>query len=444
MTWSEAEKMRTRTSSRRGRGWVDTARGLVSREVFVSDEVYRLELERIFARTWVFLAHDSEIPEPGDYVARVLGDAPVIVLRDDGGAVRALLNSCRHRGAKICRAAAGKVRKLVCPYHGWTYERDGRLSTTGFDRHFPKDTDFSRMGLVRVARLGSYKGLIFGCWDASAPDLEDYIGDFRWYLDAFFARSPGGMQALAPPHRWRVKANWKIGALNFIGDSQHIPTTHTGPLTLDPVRLARTGVIKAAENSFQVITREGHGCTLTYLAPGLADEAYQTHCRELEPYYVQTLDADRRALLHHLRVAVGTVFPNLSFIETQVAPAEKAVIIRLWQPLGGTEMEVLSWVLAEREASEHYKESVLAKGFRNFGAAGVFEQDDMEIWASVTSSSANRVALQFPYSFQTSLPYADKPVADYKWPGRAFQPPEIEVVQFEFMRHWDRLVSANG
>jgi phenylpropionate dioxygenase-like ring-hydroxylating dioxygenase large terminal subunit len=436
--------MRTRTSTRWSRDWVDATRGLVSREIFVSDEVYRLEMERIFARSWLFLAHESEITEPGDYVVRLLGDAPVIVVRNDGGAVHALLNSCRHRGAKLCRATAGKVRKLVCPYHGWSYERDGRLITTGFDRHFPKGTDFSRMGLVQVPRLASYRGLIFGCWDPAAMDLERYIGDFCWYLDAFFARSPGGMQVLAPPHRWQVKANWKIGALNFIGDSQHIPMTHAGPLTLDPVRSARAGIMKAAENSFQVITKEGHGCTLTYLAPGLPDEAYQTHCRDLEPYYAQMLDAERRALLHHLRVAVGNVFPNFSLIETQVAPAEKAVIIRLWQPLSSTEMEVLSWVLAEREASAQYKESVLAKGFHNFGAAGVFEQDDMEIWASATASSANRVALQFPYSFQTSLPYADKPLTDYKWPGRAFQPPETEVVQFEFMRHWDRLVRSEG
>ena len=85
------------------------------------------------------------------------------------------------------------------------------------------------------------------------------------------------MEVLAPPHRWRAKSNWKVGALNFVGDSQHILTTHIGPLTLDPVRAARAGFATAAENSFQVVTDQGHGCTLTYLAPGLPDDAYQTH-----------------------------------------------------------------------------------------------------------------------------------------------------------------------
>ena len=243
---------------------------------------------------------------------------------------------------------SGNVRNFVCPYHGWTYERSGRLMTTTFDRHFPKDFDFSQHGLVRVPRMETHKGLIFGSWNADVVPLTKYLGEIAWYIDPFLSRSPQGMEVLAPPHRWRAKSNWKVGALNFVGDSQHILTTHVGPLTLDPVRAARAGFATAAENSFQVVTDHGHGCTLTYLAPGLPEDAYQTHPRELEPLYGKVLQADQRQLLHRLRVIVGTIFPNLSFIETQVGPAQKAVIVRQWNPVSGTEMEVLSWVLAER------------------------------------------------------------------------------------------------
>lgn len=423
-------------------GWVDVANGLVSREAFVSDEVYRLELERIFDRTWVFLAHDSEIPAPGDYVARRLGSAPVLVVRDGGGAVRVLLNSCRHRGARLCRADAGNVRNFVCPYHGWTYERDGRLITTTFDHHFPEGTDFSRLDLVPAPRVETYGGLIFACWDDDVAGLSDYLGDIRWYLDAFFRRSPEGMEVLAPPHRWRARANWKIGALNFVGDSQHVLTTHAGPVTLDRVRSTREGFTTAGEDSFQVVTGEGHGCTLTYLAPGMPEGNYRTHSPDLQPCYEEMLEPDQVAMLHHLRVIVGTVFPNLSFIESQAGPGEKAVIIRLWQPTSGTEMEILSWVLAEREASAGYKERVLKNGFHNFGAAGVFEQDDLELWASATEASDNPIARRYPYSFHTGLPYIDNPVADHKWPGRAFRPANTEVAQLEFMRRWDEIMTS--
>jgi PAH dioxygenase large subunit len=436
--------MASQTSLSSNSKWVDAQRGLVSRDAFVSSEVYQRELERIFDRTWGFLAHETEIPEAGDFVSRNLGSAPVIVVRDDDGSVHALLNSCRHRGARVCRADTGNVRNFVCPYHGWTYDRAGTLKTTTFDRHLPKDFDFSDHGLPCVPRLENHKGLIFGSWNADVGSLAEYLGEIAWYIDPFLSRSPQGMEVLAPPHRWRAKANWKIGALNFVGDSQHILTTHVGPLTLDPVRAARAGFATAAENSFQVVTDQGHGCTLTYLAPGLPPDAYQTHPAELEPLYKSTLKGDQLQLLHRLRVIVGTIFPNLSFIETQVGPAQKAVIVRQWQPVSGTEMEILSWVLAEKEASAEYKGQVLRKGFHNFGAAGVFEQDDLELWASATFASNNPIAKQFPFSFQTALPYIGSPEKNHKWPGRAFKPADTEVAQLEFMRQWDRYMNADA
>jgi phenylpropionate dioxygenase-like ring-hydroxylating dioxygenase large terminal subunit len=423
--------------------WVDVQRGLVSRDIFVDDAIHRLEVERIFDRTWMFLAHETEIAAPGDYVCRALGSAPVIVVRDNAGTVHALLNSCRHRGARVCRADSGNARNFVCPFHGWTYEHSGRLITTTFDRHFPNGFDFSASGLARVPRLEAHKGLIFGSWNSDVMPLSEYLGDISWYIDPFLMRSPRGMEVLAPPHRWRAKANWKIGALNFVGDSQHILTTHVGPLTLDPVRAARAGFATAAENSFQVVTDQGHGCTLTYLAPGLPADADQTHARDLEGLYASALAPDQLALLKRLRVIVGTIFPNLSFIETQVGPAQKAIIFRLWHPISATEMEILSWVLAEREATPEYKATVLRNGFHNFGAAGVFEQDDLELWASATFASNNPVARRLPYSFQTALPYINSPEKDHKWPGRAFKPADTEVAQLEFMRQWDRWMKSN-
>lgn len=423
--------------------WVDSATGLVSRDAFVSQDVYRLEQERIFCRAWIYLAHDSEIPAAGDYVVRSLGGAPVIVVREDDGSIHALLNSCRHRGTQLCRAAAGNVRTFVCPYHGWSYQRNGTLITTTFDKHFEDGTDFSQMGLVPVPRLESYKGLVFGCWDADVIGLADYLGDMAWYLEAFFGRTPGGMEILAPPHRWRTKANWKWGALNFIGDSQHTETTHIGPLTLDRVRSANEGFVKRGADSFHVITDEGHGCTLSYLQEGLADDKYHTYADDLRPLYEAALKPGQLEMLHNLRVCVGNVFPNLSFIESQATPGEKAVIMRLWHPISATEMEVLSWVFAEKEASAGYKERVLKNGFHNFGAAGVFEQDDMELWASATLASDNPIARRYPYSFQTALRYLGKPEADHKWPGRAHRPTITELAQFEFMRRWDALMQSN-
>lgn len=420
---------------------VDSERGTVSRKAFTSDEIFEQEIEAIFDRSWAFLAHDSEIPEPGDYVLRHMGRVPVVVVRAEDCTVHVFLNSCRHRGSKLCRADSGHLRRFVCPYHGWTYDTNGALVTTTFDKHFPKDFIASEWGLIPVPHVEHYHGLIFGTWAEDTSPLEEFLGDFRWYLDAFFARSPGGTMVLSPPQKWRVKANWKVGALNFIGDSQHVFTTHVGPLTLNPLRSSKAGLAGAAADlSYQVITDGGHGCTLSYLSPGLPEEAYRLYSPDLEPYYDRTLKPDQRKILHRLKTAVGTVFPNFSFIETKAGPREKAILIRLWHPISANETEIISWVLSEREAAPEYKQSLLTKGIENFGIAGVFEQDDIELWTAGQAASSNAIAGRFPFSFHTALPQLKNPMKDHKGPGRAYQPVVAEVIQLEFMRHWERML----
>ncbi len=108
-------------------GLVDMAAGRISREIFVNDEIYREELERLFARAWLFVGHESQIPKPGDYFVSGMGEELVILCRDRAGKVHVFLNSCRHRGMKVCRYDEGNTPVFTCPYHGWSYGTDGRL-----------------------------------------------------------------------------------------------------------------------------------------------------------------------------------------------------------------------------------------------------------------------------------------------------------------------------
>jgi len=142
-------------------GLVDLKAGTISREIFVSEAIYREELERVFARAWLFVGHESQIPEPGDYVVSGMGEESVILCRDRRGEIHVFLNSCRHRGMKVCRYDEGTTTVFTCPYHGWSYGTDGKLVGVPFFREAYHSTlDRSQWGLVEVAQLCRYKGTV--------------------------------------------------------------------------------------------------------------------------------------------------------------------------------------------------------------------------------------------------------------------------------------------
>ena len=149
---------------------VDVDRGIISREIFVSDDIYRQELERVFGRAWLLLGHESQIPRPGDFTVTSMGEESVILCRDAAGRIRVYLNSCRHRGMKVCRYDEGNTIEFMCPYHGWSYGTDGALVGVPFARDaYGPQLDRSRWGLVEVPQLENYKGLIWATWDPARP-----------------------------------------------------------------------------------------------------------------------------------------------------------------------------------------------------------------------------------------------------------------------------------
>src|SRR5215208_2861369 len=120
------------------RQMVDYQQGLVDRRMFFDPEIYQLELERIFARSWLFMCHESQIPNPGDFFMSFIGEDRVIVVRDNDGGVQVLVNSCRHRGNAVCRAEEGQATSFMCTYHGWTYDLKGALvGVPGFKGGLP-------------------------------------------------------------------------------------------------------------------------------------------------------------------------------------------------------------------------------------------------------------------------------------------------------------------
>src|SRR5688500_7921787 len=199
---------------------VDRKKGLVDRRIFHDADIYQLELEHIFARAWNFVAHDSQIPNPGDFFMNFIGEDRVIVVRDNEGLPQVLVNSCRHRGNAVCRAEEGHSSSFMCTYHGWTYDLKGNLvGVPGFKEVYHEDLNREEWGLIKAAQVDSYGGLIFATMDPDAPPLIEFLGDVG-KLNIDYFNMPGDEKLAAGVQKWSVDCNWKF-AVDNVWDWYH-------------------------------------------------------------------------------------------------------------------------------------------------------------------------------------------------------------------------------
>ncbi|MGI9344601.1 MAG: aromatic ring-hydroxylating oxygenase subunit alpha [Gammaproteobacteria bacterium] len=202
----------------------------VHRDVYLDADIFALEMDRIFGHAWVFVGHDSQVPNAGDFFTTKVGREPVIMVRQTSGDVRVLHNRCAHKGAKLTGKVQGSCKGFRCPYHGWTYRLDGRLAgvparegydNTRFDRKSP---EFS---MPEVARFASYRGFVFATLDPAAPDLPEFLGDAAATLDNIANRAPEGeVEVAGPPLRYLHDANWKMFIEN-LNDAMHPMVAHS-------------------------------------------------------------------------------------------------------------------------------------------------------------------------------------------------------------------------
>jgi phenylpropionate dioxygenase-like ring-hydroxylating dioxygenase large terminal subunit len=197
--------------------------GRVHSSVFTDEDIFEAELERIFYKYWVFLAHESEVPEPGDYCTKSIGRQSIVVARGTDGVVRAFFNRCRHRGTMVCRYEHGNAEFFRCPYHGWTYTNRGDLIGVPFPSRYGDDFDKKELGLVPVPRQDEYQGFIFVSLADEGPTLVEHLGRAAHYLDLFVGGSPSGRVVLsAGASKSNFRGNWK-----FVGmDGYHVNFTH--------------------------------------------------------------------------------------------------------------------------------------------------------------------------------------------------------------------------
>lgn len=211
----------------------------VHQRVYTDPAIFRLEMTRIFGAVWVYLAHESQIPRPDDFVASRLGLRPIIVARDGSGTIRALYNRCTHRGATVCREARGSAKAFQCPYHGWTYANTGRLMGVPWPEGYACDFRDGSYNLAQVPRVEIYRGFVFGTLNPAAPALIDYLGGAARAIDEWLDRHPGRKVLLCEANRLKFKGNWKLAYDNAC-DGYHVVFSHRSLLEMEN-RLASDG-----------------------------------------------------------------------------------------------------------------------------------------------------------------------------------------------------------
>jgi Rieske 2Fe-2S family protein len=174
----------------------------LEQKFYTDPDFYKLDLENIFYRDWLFVGHDCELPKTGSYMTVQVGAYPVVIVRDAQGGIRAFHNSCRHRGSRICSAEKGTAAKLVCPYHQWTYELDGRLL---FARQVGPDFKPAEYGLKQV-HCENVAGYIYVCLADEAPDFNG----FRNLVEPYLAPHNIKDAKVAFESSIIEKGNWKL------------------------------------------------------------------------------------------------------------------------------------------------------------------------------------------------------------------------------------------
>jgi benzoate/toluate 1,2-dioxygenase alpha subunit len=198
----------------------------VDRRIFVDPELFELEQRQIWEKVWVYVAHESQLPKPKDYITGWIGRAPIVINRDKTGKLNAFVNICSHRGATLCRTSKGNASTFVCSFHGWAYDGQGNLLAAMNEdgAGYPESFDKSKRGLTRV-RLENYRGFLFATLNKDAEPLTEYLAEAKTFIDIVVEQSPRGIEVLKGRSVYTYEGNWKLQAENGV-DGYHVDSVH--------------------------------------------------------------------------------------------------------------------------------------------------------------------------------------------------------------------------
>jgi phenylpropionate dioxygenase-like ring-hydroxylating dioxygenase large terminal subunit len=378
---------------------VDPVKATVDRKMFYDQDIYQLEMERIFARSWLFMCHDSQIPNPGDFFMTFMGEDRVIVVRDNEGNANVLVNSCRHRGNAVCRAEEGHATSFMCTYHGWTYDLKGNLvGVPGFKEVYHEELDRENWGLITAAKVGTYHGFIFANMDPEAPDLDDYLGEVgRISLDMLGQRGEN-MVMIPGVQKYILPCNWKFSVDN-VWDWYHANVAHASAFQSGygrPVRGTKGGaampekkeppINRLAWKQVVALGEYGHAISGPWYSkenPGqmaVIDESWREKPRSQELLGPVGLKSRGHP----------NIFPTMWITGNQIS---------LRHPKGPSHTEIWWFTLIDKHQESETRQLIAARASHTFGPAGMLEQEDGENWGESTKAARGTIIQRYPLHF---------------------------------------------
>ena len=399
----------------------------INRRTLTDPQILELEKERVFGRCWIYAGHESEIPNPGNFCARNVAGRPVILVRGSDQQVRVLLNTCRHRGALVCRERAGNTKTFQCPYHAWTYNNRGELvGVPGEDAYSPA-FDRQQFALATPPRMESYRGFLFISFDPAIEPLVDYLAGTTEYLDLASDQSAVGMEIVGGTQAYSMRANWKLLVENSIDGYHGIPThqrfftflVDSGIDLREGPRIS--GVAKALGNGHAVMEYDAPwGRPLARWVPAFG-EAKKAEFTALHQALEERFGLERAHRMTQYNRNL-LIFPNLIINDIT------AITVRTFFPVAADYMEINAWALAPKDETPENRALRLDNFLTFLGPGGFATPDDVDMLESCQRGFLNR---EVEWSDMSRGMKRDQPV------------PTDELQLRTFWRRWNQLITLS-
>lgn len=353
------------------------------RDIFTNEDLYALEMKHIFEGNWVYLAHESQIPDVNDYYTTWIGRQPIVITRDKTGALNAVINACAHKGAMLCRRKQGNKGSFTCPFHGWTFSNTGKLlkvkdaKTTQYPEQFAKDGSHD---LTRVARFESYRGFLFGSLNADVAPLEEYLGETKVIIDQIVDQAPEGLEVLRGNSSYIYDGNWKLQMENGC-DGYHVSSVHWNyATTMD--RRSETGTKAVDANSWSKSVAGVYGFDNGHILLWT-----NTKNPEVRPVYSRLDEITARVGADKAGFIVNQtrnlcLYPNVFLMD------QFSTQIRVVRPLSVDKTEVTIFCFAPKNESAEDRATRIRQYEDFFNVSGMGTSDDLEEFRSCQTAYA--------------------------------------------------------